>query len=47
VAVVGTRNRSTYGRDATRKIVSDLVAAGVTIVSMLASQNLSSWCFRL
>jgi DNA processing protein len=36
VAVVGTRNRSTYGRDATRKIVSDLVAAGVTIVSGLA-----------
>src|ERR687886_3019368 len=36
VAVVGTRNRSTYGRDATRKLVSDLVAASVTIVSGLA-----------
>ncbi len=36
LAVVGTRNCSNYGRDVTRKIVSDLVAAGVTIVSGLA-----------
>lgn len=36
LAVVGTRNCSSYGRDVTRKLVADLVAAGVTIVSGLA-----------
>ena len=36
LAVVGTRGATTYGRDATRKLVADLVAAGVTIVSGLA-----------
>ena len=36
VAVVGTRQASSYGRDVTRKLVADLVAAGVTIVSGLA-----------
>ena len=36
VAVVGTRSPSTYGRDATRRIVGDLAGAGVTVVSGLA-----------
>lgn len=36
VAVVGTRQCSTYGRDATRRLVADLAGAGVTIVSGLA-----------
>ncbi len=36
LAVVGTRQASTYGKDVTRKLVTDLVAAGVTIVSGLA-----------
>jgi DNA processing protein len=36
VAVVGTRQASTYGKDATHNIVTDLAAAGVTIVSGLA-----------
>jgi DNA processing protein len=36
VAVVGTRRATTYGRDATTRIASDLAAAGVTIVSGLA-----------
>ena len=36
VAVVGTRQASTYGKDATHSIVTDLAAAGVTIVSGLA-----------
>src|ERR687885_616336 len=36
LAVVGTRNCSNYGRDAARKLVSDLAAAGVTIVCGLA-----------
>jgi DNA processing protein len=36
VAVVGTRSPSTYGREATRRIVGELAAAGVTIVSGLA-----------
>ncbi|WP_276522330.1 DNA-processing protein DprA [Kallotenue papyrolyticum] len=36
LAVVGTRRASTYGKDVTRKLVSELVAAGVTIVSGLA-----------
>lgn len=36
VAVVGTRQASTYGKDVTRKIVTDLVASGITIVSGLA-----------
>ena len=36
LAVVGTRQASTYGRDATRKLVTDLVGAGVTIVPGLA-----------
>lgn len=36
VAVVGTRQASTYGKDATRSIVAELAAAGVTTVSGLA-----------
>lgn len=36
LAVVGTRQCSTYGRDATRRLVADLAGAGVTIVSGLA-----------
>jgi DNA processing protein len=36
VAVVGTRQASAYGKEVTRKLVADLVAAGVTIVSGLA-----------
>lgn len=36
IAVVGTRQASTYGRDATRAIVTGLAAAGVTVVSGLA-----------
>lgn len=36
VAVVGTRQPSTYGKEVTRKLVQGLVAAGVTIVSGLA-----------
>ncbi|HEX6291525.1 MAG TPA: DNA-processing protein DprA [Herpetosiphonaceae bacterium] len=36
LAVVGTRQASAYGKEAARKLVSGLVAAGVTIVSGLA-----------
>lgn len=36
LAVVGTRQASTYGKDVTRKLVTGLVAAGITIVSGLA-----------
>lgn len=36
VAVVGTRKASTYGQEVTRRLVTDLVRAGVTIVSGLA-----------
>jgi DNA processing protein len=36
IAVVGTRSPTTYGREATRRIVGDLASAGVTIVSGLA-----------
>ena len=36
LAVVGTRGPSEYGREATRRIVGELAAAGVTIVSGLA-----------
>jgi len=36
VAVVGTRMPTSYGRQVTQKIVADLVAAGVTVVSGLA-----------
>ena len=36
LAVVGTRQASSYGRDATRRLVADLAGAGVTIVSGLA-----------
>lgn len=36
VAVVGTRQPSSYGREATRRIVTDLVSSGVTVVSGLA-----------
>lgn len=36
LAVVGTRQASNYGRDVTRKLVTDLASAGVTIVSGLA-----------
>lgn len=36
LAVVGTRQATAYGKEVTRKLVSGLVAAGVTIVSGLA-----------
>lgn len=36
VAVVGTRRMSAYGEAVTRRLVTDLVAAGLTIVSGLA-----------
>jgi DNA processing protein len=36
VAMVGTRQASVYGREATRQLASDLARAGVTIVSGLA-----------
>ncbi len=36
IAVVGTRSPTTYGREVTRRIVGELAAAGVTIVSGLA-----------
>ncbi len=36
VAVVGTRHPTAYGREATRKLVTGLAAAGLTIVSGLA-----------
>jgi DNA processing protein len=36
VAVVGTRRATNYGREVTRRLTADLVAAGVTIVSGLA-----------
>lgn len=36
VAIVGTRQPSTYGREATRRLARDLAAAGITIVSGLA-----------
>jgi DNA processing protein len=36
VAVVGTRSPTTYGREATRRLVGELAAAGVTVVSGLA-----------
>lgn len=36
VAVVGTRKASTYGQEVTRRLVTDLVRAGITIVSGLA-----------
>ncbi len=36
VAVVGTRQASAYGKEVTRKLVTGLVAAGVTVVSGLA-----------
>lgn len=36
VAVVGTRRATAYGREATRRIVADLAASHVTIVSGLA-----------
>jgi DNA processing protein len=36
VAVVGTRRATSYGEAVTRRLVADLVAAGVTIVSGLA-----------
>lgn len=36
LAVVGTRQASVYGKEVTRKFVSELVAAGVTIISGLA-----------
>ncbi len=36
VAVVGTRMPSSYGRQVTQKIVADLVATGMTVVSGLA-----------
>jgi DNA processing protein len=36
VAVVGTRSPTTYGKEATRRIVGDLAGAGVTVVSGLA-----------
>jgi DNA processing protein len=36
VAIVGTRRATSYGRDVTTRIASDLASAGVTIVSGLA-----------
>lgn len=36
VAVVGTRSPTSYGKDATRRVVGELAGAGVTIVSGLA-----------
>lgn len=36
VAIVGTRRATTYGREVTRRLTADLVAAGVTVVSGLA-----------
>src|SRR5262245_10253247 len=36
VAVVGTRSPTTYGREVARRIVGELAAAGVTVVSGLA-----------
>ena len=36
VAVVGTRNASNYGREATRMLAEELARAGVTVVSGLA-----------
>jgi DNA processing protein len=36
VAVVGTRRASAYGREVTRRLVSDLARSGITIVSGLA-----------
>lgn len=36
VAVVGTRQASTYGKEVTRKLVAGLVASGITVVSGLA-----------
>lgn len=36
IAVVGTRRASQYGRQVTEKIVSDVVRAGVTVISGLA-----------
>lgn len=36
IGVVGTRKMSSYGREATERLVSDLVAAGLTIISGLA-----------
>ena len=36
IAVVGTRRSTTYGRQVTDRIVSDVVRAGVTVVSGLA-----------
>jgi DNA processing protein len=37
VAIVGTRRATSYGREATMRIASELAAAGVTIVSGLAN----------
>lgn len=37
VAVVGTRRASTYGKEVTRKLVTGLVAAGVTVISRLVN----------
>lgn len=36
VAVIGSRQHTSYGRDACRKIVSDLATKGITIVSGMA-----------
>lgn len=36
VAVVGTRSPTTYGKEITRRVVSELAASGVTIISGLA-----------
>ncbi|HEY0737990.1 MAG TPA: DNA-processing protein DprA, partial [Herpetosiphonaceae bacterium] len=36
VAVVGTRQASTYGKEVTRKLVAGLVSSGITVVSGLA-----------
>lgn len=45
VAVVGTRRSTPYGRQATERIVGDVAAAGVTIISGLA-RGIDTWAHR-
>ncbi|HSH81473.1 MAG TPA: DNA-processing protein DprA, partial [Herpetosiphonaceae bacterium] len=42
LAVVGTRGATTYGREATRKLVADLAAERITIISKLATKTRTS-----